>query len=101
MYELVFTENIGGSTPRDARRLLHSRGGYLRLAPTGVKVGDILCVPGGFCMPVLLRLKGSVYEHVGASFVLGYMDGEETEQAAERKSFEQEIEIRSYNVNRA
>ena len=69
---------------RDTFRFVETAGGYLGLAPDGVKVGDRVCVLKGCDTPILLRKMGEGdnvqdeegYVHVGTCFVLGLMSGE-------------------------
>ncbi|KAI8655320.1 HET domain-containing protein [Fusarium keratoplasticum] len=50
--------------------------GRFCLLPKGAKAGDVICIPHGNKVPVVLRNKGDYYHNLGESYVHGLMYGE-------------------------
>jgi hypothetical protein len=57
-------------------RLARTNLGYVGLFPPLSQASDLLCILDGFSVPVVLRKSGDGYEHVGACYVPGLMEGE-------------------------
>ncbi|KAI2633383.1 heterokaryon incompatibility protein-domain-containing protein [Xylaria nigripes] len=57
-------------------RLFEMSGGYLGLAPSDVREGDIVCVLDGASYPLVVRQVGESYILIGECFVQGLMKGE-------------------------
>ncbi|KAJ3541341.1 hypothetical protein NM208_g4658 [Fusarium decemcellulare] len=74
-------------------RLIETRKGYLGLGPKGAVSGDIVTMIKGSHVPVILREDGNHFRHVGASFILGLMDGEFSGSLEEEKR-----SIRSFRI---
>lgn len=66
-------------------RFVETRGGYLGLGPKGAMPGDVVAILKGSGAPVILRRSDDHFKHVGASFILGLMDGELSESIEEGK----------------
>ncbi|KAI8669915.1 HET domain-containing protein [Fusarium sp. Ph1] len=67
--------------------------GYLGIA-TAAQVGDLVVVLADCKAPVLLRRKGSHYEHVGPCFVVGLMEGEGKQMVDRGEAKMETFEIR-------
>jgi hypothetical protein len=53
-----------------------SQQGYIGLAPTHAKEGDLVAILFSAVQPFVLRRRGRRYELVGEAYVYGIMDGE-------------------------
>jgi hypothetical protein len=73
--------------------ILELSDGGLALVPLETRIGDYICVLNHCEYPVVLRKHNSSYQHVGACFVLGLMDGEATQMADAGKTKMQQFEI--------
>lgn len=63
--------------PREMRkRLMVTEQGFVGMAPSQAKRGDVVCVLYGCRVPVLLRSCGDNYKFVGECYVDGFMNGE-------------------------
>ncbi|KAL7919416.1 heterokaryon incompatibility domain-containing protein [Trichoderma austrokoningii] len=63
--------------PREMRkRLMVTEQGFVGMAPSQAKRGDVVCVLYGCRVPVLLRCEGDVYRFVGECYIDGFMNGE-------------------------
>lgn len=63
--------------PREMRkRLVVTEQGFVGMAPSQAKRGDIVCVLHGCRVPVLLRSCGDGYKFIGECYVDGFMNGE-------------------------
>jgi hypothetical protein len=83
------------------RRLFTSEEhGWMGLAPTAARIGDIICILYGCSVPVILRpfFEGEIddgetyFLFVGECYVHGMMDGEAIERAHEFKEMEFELQ---------
>ncbi|OCL13179.1 hypothetical protein AOQ84DRAFT_261660, partial [Glonium stellatum] len=68
-----------------SRVMILSKDGYVCLAPSGVRVDDIIVVLLGASVPFILRriignLEHEEYELIGEAYVHGIMDGEILEE---------------------
>jgi hypothetical protein len=70
------------------RRSFLSKQGYVGLAPSHSKPGDVICILYGSVVPFVLRKKGSGYELIGEAYVHGIMDGEFVEKEHGTEIFE-------------
>lgn len=52
------------------------RGGYMGLVPRFARKGDVICVPLGCRVPIVVRKDGPTHIVVGDSYVFGLMRGE-------------------------
>lgn len=60
-----------------SRTLFETSSGHLGLAPSGTRVGDVLCVLLGCDFPVILRPAGDhTYQVIGTCYAHGLMNGE-------------------------
>ncbi|RSL62612.1 hypothetical protein CEP54_005585 [Fusarium duplospermum] len=66
-------------------RFVETREGYLGLGPKGAVPGDVVAILKGSDAPMILRRSGDHFKHVGASFILGLLDGELSESIEEGK----------------
>lgn len=66
-------------------RFVETKGGYLGLGPKGATPGDVVAILKGSGAPVILRRIDDHFKHVGASFILGLVDGELSESIDEGK----------------
>ncbi|KAM0434001.1 hypothetical protein ACHAPT_003945 [Fusarium lateritium] len=66
-------------------RFVETKEGYLGLGPKGAVPGDLVVILKGSDAPVILRRGGDHFKHVGASFILGLVDGELSESIKEGK----------------
>ncbi|KAJ4323634.1 hypothetical protein N0V84_004242 [Fusarium piperis] len=57
-------------------RFVETKEGYLGLGPKGAVPGDVVAILKGSDAPMILRRSGDHFNHVGASFILGLVDGE-------------------------
>lgn len=73
-----FPSRLNDTTgPREMRkRLMVTEQGFVGMAPSQAKRGDVVCVLYGCRVPVLLRCCGDNYKFVGECYVDGFMDGE-------------------------
>ena len=76
-----------------SRRPFRTEKGYMGLAPSVAREGDLFCVLLGSSVPVLLRIVESHYVLVGECFVLGFMDGEALQDVDDGNAVLQEFEI--------
>ncbi|RTE83704.1 hypothetical protein BHE90_001763 [Fusarium euwallaceae] len=74
-------------------RFVETKEGYLGLGPKGAVPGDIVAILTGSSAPVILRKSGDHFKHVGASFILGLVDGELSKSIEEGK-----WPIQSFNI---
>ncbi|PMD28931.1 hypothetical protein L207DRAFT_380461, partial [Hyaloscypha variabilis F] len=58
------------------RKLFTTVQGYMGLAPSTAREGDLVCVLLGGDVPFILRPSKSNYSLIGESYVHGIMDGE-------------------------
>jgi hypothetical protein len=61
--------------------ILELSDGGLALIPPKTRIGDYIRLLNHSEYPVVLRKHNSSYQHVGACFILGLMDGEATQMA--------------------
>lgn len=74
------------------RSFVSTEKGYLGLAPSGTRKGDVLCVLRGGDVPFVLREKENGYwELVGEAYVHGIMDGSWVRKAAKKDVMEFKI----------
>ncbi|RMJ19667.1 hypothetical protein CDV36_000650 [Fusarium kuroshium] len=74
-------------------RFIETREGYLGLGPKGAVPGDVVAILKGSSAPVILRSSGGHFKHVGASFILGLVDGELSKSIEEGKRPVQSFKI--------
>ncbi|RSM18298.1 hypothetical protein CDV31_002817 [Fusarium ambrosium] len=74
-------------------RFIETREGYLGLGPKGAVPGDVVAILKGSSTPVILRKSGDHFKHVGASFILGLVDGELSKNIEEGK-----WPVQSFNI---
>ena len=70
------------------RRPFLTQQGYLGLAPTHAKEGDLVAILFGAVQPFVLRRSGEQYELVGEAYVYGIMDGEFLKTNPPKEDFE-------------
>ncbi|KAN0091804.1 hypothetical protein V8E51_017651 [Hyaloscypha variabilis] len=61
------------------RKLFTTVQGYMGLAPSTAREGDLVCVLLGGDVPFILRPSKSNYSLIGESYVHGIMDGERSQ----------------------
>ena len=62
--------------PSHGRRLGITKRGYLCLIPQGARQGDLVCIPHGNRVPLILREAGGHFRNIGEAYVNGLMRGE-------------------------
>jgi len=72
-----FHTRIQDTVVNMARRLVVTDKGYLGMAASRARKGDLVCVLYGCSIPVLLReVAGGRFEFIGECYLDGFMDGE-------------------------
>ncbi|KAF2449249.1 hypothetical protein P171DRAFT_188503 [Karstenula rhodostoma CBS 690.94] len=76
----------------DQRALITTRTGYLGLAPTAVRPGDVVAILLGCKCPMVLRqYSDNLYHVIGECYIHGLMDGEILSQVSGGNILEREV----------
>jgi len=80
-----FLSRVHDTIRKKSRRLMVTRLGYIGMAPCRARLGEVVAVLFGCCIPLVLRRVGSreAWVVIGEAYVEGFMNGEVERLVAE------------------